>query len=674
MRRPRCDELQVRVLSLGSGRGSSPVAAKTSQKDRRNRAPALAVGASALVLLLPLVVAPGGFQRHVTLRWALLGFVVVVGAWSVRRTLWQAIPPPVVAAWTGVLVTLALASFAAVVPLRALIGESDRRAGLLSFLMVAGLFALGAAVRSERMVVLRAGPVATAIVTFAMLGTLGTQELAVSRGVLVGNSGQLGGYLVILAGLNLVVATTDADHRWRRSGVVGAPVALVLVLLTGSYAALIGGAALLVLFALHRGGGRSTLPWLAAAVGGASGLGLTALAWPAQFRALGPSVQGRVDTWAVSVDVVLERPWFGWGPEGLRHGFASVVPESFVADWGDLRVQDRAHSLLLDHAAASGLLGLGALLVFVAVLARHILRDGKREDRALGVVLVAFGIFLVGWFLEFDLAAVIALLAGLATPGAGQPPPPAVRGALVVLTIVAGSLVAIIGTVAVIEDHRFRSALQGATDAVVSDRSASQDDAAAASSMGHREEIVSLFRRSAAPTSGYTEMLAAIEFAPAASLVGIEEVLLEFERAAVWHDPGRDAEIALITAQLHLERARRVRDAPTVSAAEDAFDRVFNLAPNHSFAWRGLATARLLGDDPAAEQALVVLARLRPEDVGARHDLAVLEIQRGDPDGAARWLDAACGIAPDDPQLHGLAQAVRELGADPAACPRATPR
>jgi hypothetical protein len=652
---------------MGSGRAAQSVWPGRAERSG-GHLPSVAVAAATIVLLLPLVVAPGGFHRYVTLRWALLGLVVAVGARSVRERLWRTIPRDVVAAWSAVLATVALASVTAVVPLRALIGESDRRAGLLSYLLVAGAFALGAAVRSQRTIVMRAGPVATGVVLLTVLVTFGTQELAASRAVLVGNPGQLGGYLVILAGLNLVVATTDPDQRWRRSAAVGAPVSLALVLFTGSYAAVIGGIALLMLFAMHRDTAHSSVRWWASAVGGAAVLGMAALAWPAQFRALGPSIQGRIDTWVVSMDVVLERPWVGWGSEGFRHGFALMVPESFVADWGDLRVQDRAHSLLLDHAAASGLLGLAALLLLAGLLARHILGHGDRGDRAVGVTLAAAGVFLAGWFLEFDLAAVLALLGGLASPVARRPADGSVCRVLTGVTVVSGVLVAVIGVVAVVGDVQFRRTLQEATDAATWDQTVPSEGADPAS--GARPDVDPLqpLHRAIAPTSGYTEMLAAIELAPAATLSQLEDTLIQLERAGTWHDPERDAEVALVHAQLHLERARHLGDRAAIAETEAAFEEVLQLAPTHSFAWRGVATARLITNDPAARDALMMLARLRPDDVGARHDLAVFEMQQGNTDGAAQWLNEACEAAPEDPQLHRLAEALREGGSDPHEC------
>ena len=636
--------------------------------ERDTHTPTTAVVAATIVLLLPMVVDPGGFHRHVTLRWALLGLVVTIGAWTVRGRLWRTSPRAVASAWAAVLITVALASAMAVVPLRAVIGESDRRAGLLSFVVVAGTFALGAAVRPHRTVVMRAAPAATGVLLLAVLGTLSTQDLATSRGVLVGNPGQLGGYLVILAGVNLVVASTDPDGRWRRSGAIGAVAALGLVLLTGSYAAVIGSVTLLVLFTIHRGERRTALRWWVVAAGGAASLGVVALAWPAQFRALGPSVQGRFDTWAVSLDVVLARPLLGWGPEGFRHGFALLVPDTFVADWGDLRVQDRAHSLPLDHAATSGLLGLAALVLLIVAVAVSILRDSDHEARAIGVALAATGAFLAGWFLEFDLAAVIALLAGLAAVPARTPPPAPLVRTLTATVLLTGLLVSAVGAVAVLEDHRFRRALQEAADAVTSDQAAHRESQGPSPRRDDEPDPLTPLRRATTPTSGYIEMLAAIELSPAATADQLEDALTDLERASAWHNPDRDAEIALVHAQLRLDRARHGGDQVAIARAEDAFEGVLQLAPHHSFAWRGLATARLMADDPAARDALMVLAELRPDDVGVRHDLAVFEIRRGNLDGAAQWLNEACRAAPDDPQLHRLAQALRELGSEPDAC------
>ena len=502
----------------------------------------------------------------------------------------------------------------------------------------------------------------------AVLASLGGQELSSSRSVLVGNSAQLGGYLVLLAGLSLALAVHDPHPVWGRAGRVAAPVALTVVLLTGSYAAVLGGAALLVLAALRHGANSAARRWWAVAGSGAAGLLAVALAWSAQFRPVGPSLQGRVDTWRTALAVVGERPLFGWGPEGFRHGFASQVPETFVAEWGDLRIQDRAHSLPLDHAASAGLVGVAALLALVVLIAVRIVAQGDQWDRAIGVVLVAYAGFLLGWFLEFDLAAVVAFLAGAATSPDPPGGPSLPARALAVTTLLAAGIVGVGGSYAAVEDHRFQRALDRAvaevrTD-VHGDGGGPDEEAAAATA-----DPIRPLSRATAPSAGYTELLVALELAPAATTEQLARASERLGTMELWHDPSRDAEVALLHAEILLERARRAGDASLVHAARAQFEQVLDLAPNHSVAWRGLATSRLLAGDPAAREALAVLASLRPDDPGPLHDLAAFELQQGEVGAAAEALADACRLAPRDQQLRRLADALRDRGADPVGCP-----
>ena len=653
----------------GPGCFVSSVVGRSAGADRdrgadRSAVPLAALIGAVMVMLLPLVVDPFGFQQHVALRWLLLGAAIGVGCWSVRRRLWEQTAPLVLWAWSAVLATTILAAVQAVVPFHSVVGESHRRWGVLSLALTAGAFALGLAVHRRRDIVFRAAPVATVVLLVAVAASLATQGLMSARSVLVGNAGQLGGYLVILAGVNLLVMANDPDHRWRRAGVVGVVLALGLVPVTGSYAAVLGGAALLLL-ATFTCGAESRARWLpVAAVGGAVALVAVAVGWPAQFRAVGTSIQGRVDTWMVSLDVIRSRPVVGWGPEGFRHGFALVVPESFVSTWGDLRVQDRVHSFPLDHAAATGVLGLVALVLLVAAVGASIVRYGSRQDRALGVVLVAAGVFLTGWFLEFDLAALLALLGGTAATSNGPRSPSALVRGLKLLVFVAAGAVVVIGLIALVEDQRFRRGI----DEVAALMTQDAVDGIDRPGTGKMPDIGAVARGAFVPTAGYVELLVVVELLSLAALDELEDGLVELNRMRPWRDATRDAEIALVRAELALERARRLGTRQAFDVAEAAFDDVLVLAPHHSYAWRGLATTRLLAQNPAASEALVTLAVLRPQDAGVLHDLALVALQQGDPDSAVTWLEDACALAPLDEQLQRLAAALRVTGQAVPSC------
>ena len=617
------------------------------------RARVAAVAPWLLVLSLPLIVVPGAFHAHVTGRWVALGLVGAVAAALAAAVRPDHLPPAVIWAWIAVVGTALLATVTAPLPLDALLGDSARRMGLITIAVLPAAYVVGASTRHARTEVLRASTVLSLILVLMLSVRLVAGGLLAARSALVGNSGQLGGYLVLLAGLSLVVARTDADPRWRVVGAVASIGALGSVVLTGSYAATLAAVALCAwLFWDAR---RSSPTTVAVAVTGGLALLGIALVWSEQYRALAPSIRGRVETWLVSIGVIAERPLTGWGLEGFRHGFAASVPTSFVATWGDDRIQDRAHSLPLDHLAATGLLGGVALLVFVVVLVRSIDR-GDPVDRSLLAVLGAMGVFLLGWFPEFELAAALLAVAGLATAPSHDRAPPMAARLLGATTALAALLVVVVGGYALIEDRRFQAELTEAASALATDGSALQVDPTAP------------MRRAMGRTMGYTEQLAAVGLLDRADREQLAHTLAALVDARPWQSPERDAEVAYVRARLlDAQAAQRGEPAETV-LAERAYRQVLALAPRHSSALRGLASVQLRQGDPAALDSLRQLTVLRPDDVGPRYDLTVVHLQLGELDAAAHWLTEACRIDADDPQLVPLIDQAEQAGVEVASC------
>lgn len=156
---------------------------------------------------------------------------------------------------------------------------------------------------------------------------------------------------------------------------------------------------------------------------------------------------GRLSVWSFGVRAFLDRPLLGWGPDRFRIAIQDHVSDSFVIQndaigrvgWTD------PHNLVLGIAVGSGVLGLSALVVLAAVLART--TSGPLAAAAAAVV--------VTWLLQplfIITAPIVALLLGMASndhvPDIGE------RGRVlrrdVQLALVAIG-VAIAGTVAVID-------------------------------------------------------------------------------------------------------------------------------------------------------------------------------------------------------------------------------
>src|SRR6185436_11259345 len=68
----------------------------------------------------------------------------------------------------------------------------------------------------------------------------------------------------------------------------------------------------------------------------------------------------RHELWAIATRLVAERPLLGVGPDNFRLRYAAYLVRQ---DLGDAR--KTAHSLYLETAAGSGLVGLGLLLAFL---------------------------------------------------------------------------------------------------------------------------------------------------------------------------------------------------------------------------------------------------------------------------------------------------------------------
>lgn len=597
------------------------------------------------VLLVPLVHDPGAFDPYLPLRWSVLGALVGVGLVVVGPTALRGLTRPVALGWAAVTLTAILAAAFAPVPLESWLGDSARRGGVLSLLVVAGGYLVGLGTRSRVDLVLRAAPLAATVVVLVMVAQLPRVGLQTSQSAMVGNPGQLGGYLVLLLGLTLTVAWADPARIWRRAARVVAAGTVPAILLTGSHAAVAGVVALGVcwLVAERRRlpvGARRGLPALLVLLAAVS------IAWAQQFREVATSLQGRLDTWQVSFQAIADRPVVGWGPDGFRHGFAQHVPAEFVAAYADERLTDRAHSFLLDHVAATGALGGLALAGLLWAIARQV-SLATSYDRGIVWTLAGTATFLLAWFPSVELAVMVALLAGLITrPTGGQAPtrarrrgqaalrddPPLVtsaRGATSGAVVLAGLafLVAVVGGAAVVEDRRLAAAL------------------AAHARGGDGPNPVEV---AAGPLHGVTGLLVAVHHV---TTTGDPQVLRT--SVAVPLDE-RDAERVLADADLSAALAHAVGEPDRLREAIDAYRRAIQLAPQHSFAWLGLGEALLHLDEPGAEPALRTAARLRPDDVAPRYNLALLGARRGDPPMTRHWLEEACRLDPHDPQVVAL--------------------
>ncbi len=612
---------------------------------------------AAAVLAAPVVVDPGALDPHLPLRFLLVSVALLVGLLARSRDvgaggLLEQAPGALVLTWSVLALAAVAAALAAPLPWESLVGDSGRRFGALSVLLLFAAFLLGSAVRDRLGLLLRMGPVLIAVITVAMLWRSVTGSVVGAQAVLVGNAGQLGGYLVLLLGAAAVVAQHDRNRWWRRFAVAALPLGAVAVLLTGSHAAAAGVAALVLAWSVSGGVAAAPRALRGSLVLAVVSTLLVAVLWVDRFRILTDSWQGRVATWSVAWDAVLDRPWRGWGPDGFRHGFAAHVPVGFVREYGDDRITDRAHTILLEPLVTLGVVGAVAVGVLLALYLRHREVDDP-VARAMSRGLFAAGVFLLAWFPEVDIALILALLAGATTT---TMPKPRDRhgGALTRAHRVLSLPVALLLLLATLLGTGL-----GVGSVVVDRRIAAQLEALATGTEPSANPVLT----AASPLSGVTALLATVPVLQAsgevAQLAGGRDALRE----------PRDAERTTLYAELSGTIARQTGDPVELRRAVNAYRHALELAPNHSVGWSGLGEVLLLAGDPGARFALERAAELRPEDVAPRANLAIVAASQGDPGGVVVWLEQACRIAPADPQLAGLIASLEqrpsELGCTP---------
>ncbi|HBI15915.1 MAG TPA: hypothetical protein DDY20_10450 [Desulfobulbaceae bacterium] len=138
--------------------------------------------------------------------------------------------------------------------------------------------------------------------------------------------------------------------------------------------------------------------------------------------ARGGSIAARLTIWQQSAELILERPWLGYGFDTMEAVFSRSFPPELVYYQGRHVMVDRAHNLWLDYGMSSGLLGIGtmaALLILVGVRIYCTLRTGNEPSQRL--ILLALAASLAGHLadLQFSFdqtasAAIFWLLLGVA--------------------------------------------------------------------------------------------------------------------------------------------------------------------------------------------------------------------------------------------------------------------
>ena len=305
---------------------------------------------------------------------------------------------------------LVLATLLSVNPLVSGLGSYDRMQGLLTLLCYLALFLLIAdGLREPAQVDRLLGAIAwgsVPVVAYGLAQAVGLDPLnwqVDESGVIgtLGRSNFLGAYLVLVLPLTVASASRAGDQKGRAAYAVLIGAQLVCLLATGARAAWAGGLAagfVLILAAAWRRGYRRF------AVAGA-GLGFSGLLVVVGVLILMPGQQGSIGAramiWRATWPLIAARPVLGYGLETFGQTFTSVFPPGLVYLQGRAVLVDRAHNLILDTLASTGLLGLVSFAAIVGVaLASGLQGLTRSKNRGVSVVLAAALAAAVGHLVE----------------------------------------------------------------------------------------------------------------------------------------------------------------------------------------------------------------------------------------------------------------------------------
>jgi O-antigen ligase/Flp pilus assembly protein TadD len=375
-----------------------------------------------------LVFQPGGLFRFTWIKVVCLlaaaGIAALVQAGGrlpqgIRRVLWAAA------------IVLALSAAISADPVASFLGRWPRFEGALVIALYFAVFALGAKVlggpdSSRNWAAFRAA-LTPAVVIVSIIGACeaaGLRPLGgaadLRPGATLGNATDQGIIGVMAAAVLALPALRGRDWPAR----LGLAAAVLTTVLSGSRAAILGLAAVVVLLtasaAVTRGFGRSRT--IGAGAVALCVLGAAAFMIPAardRFFST-DTVNGRWLLWDESVKLIARHPWTGVGP----NNFVDAITGFHTLEWavrvGGTFPPDSPHSWLLQAAAVGGL----PLLLTAALLAFLILRSARENVRTAGpgvdgdnltgalAAAIAYGLMLLTAFTSPATTPVAAFICG----------------------------------------------------------------------------------------------------------------------------------------------------------------------------------------------------------------------------------------------------------------------
>jgi len=627
--------------------------------------------AAALAPLVVVAVDPRGWSPYGPVKWVVVSVVAAACVAGVLAGGRLRVARPVTFVAGAFVAWAAVCALLGEDPLYAWTGTPERHFGVLTWALCAGLLVVGQSLGEGAARRVAAG----AALAAGLLGVVSLAELAGwqpadldggGAGVVgaFGSSALTGAAGVLVVPVALGIAL---DPGWalraRRLAAAAAAGGGLAVLATGARAAAVGAVAAGLVAVAARPGWRPSLRsrrtrarslvGVAAAVlvlavsGGGARLGRA-------FTDDDGGVRGRLDEWAVAVRVVAAHPLVGVGPEGYRIAFPEEVDAAYERAHGREVMPDRAHSFVLDVAAATGLPGLALFVAVVALAGARALRAVRRGPpwlAGVGLGLVAYGVQQLFLFPLAEVDPVAWLLAGVVVAGAPSAAraqrPLVLRVPRPVALVPAGlTVVALVAGLAdVAADRRARTALtaldQGRAGAAV---------AAGEGAAGLRGDVLRY------------RLVAAEALEAQGTVVGLRAALGQVDEA-LEVSPG-DPVVRARRAELLAALAARSGVADDVDAALRAWQDAVARDPHN--AQHRLSFGVLLAGVGRAEEAEAqwrLAEDLAPSSPAPSLDLALLYLRGGRLDEARAALDRAANRAPGHPQVAAVAAAIEEARA-----------
>lgn len=588
----------------------------TSKPARRDLLGPWAVGL--LVAALPLAATPLATDPIMPVRFLVLAAGITLGCFAAGTGRLPRLLPWALGCAAAVFVLAALVS---ATPWLSLLGRYPRYEGLPMMAAYAACLWLGARLagpdakrtRDLATSALAIGTIVQGLV--AVVQVIATPDVRVTG--LLGNSTTLGTWGVLSFAMLGWRASTGKRPLWLAGAAAGA----MILVLSASRGALVGVGAAAVMATVILLRSRSRRWWLPGAV--ALGTVVAMLLVPtgrARLTGATPfaeaTVTGRLLLWQETLALLVNHPFLGVGPSRFVDSIVGFHTAAWAAAVGPYAPPDSPHTLVLQVAAATGLLGLAVVLIVAGLAVWPLLRVATLDSWQCGALCVAVGVgvtYLTS-FTDPITTPVTALLLGGALAQRSGPLASAWRERSIgVLTaavglILGGTLVAAeyLYTTGAGQAYNHGPALVKATTARPFDPDLARRVGYTLDRLaekGHVDPLtaVPLLRSTCSKLPGSVECLLAL--ADAQDLAGDHNAALTTLNAALALDP--------FNVDTYLKRGIALASATRYPEAEAAFLKAVELRPTAPEPWTNLATLyQLMGRTSDATAASAQAAQL----------------------------------------------------------------